>query len=641
MKSNIIDIPLNKEQKDLLNIQRYIDGLVKFIKYAEMPTTIAIQGEWGSGKTSLMNQIKSSLTVDSSEIDFSKEFHSIWLNMWEYSLLKNSDDIMHGIIEGLTNEVAKISNYINNKNSENVVEFKNIVCSFLKKGATALAKTTAKVGTNFIANSIGLDGEEIITEFGNNFNAEENREKANTRTPSPKDFRDALEKVAKECLDIERKRGDNKKGFLVFVDDLDRINPVDAVHILELLKNLFEIQGFIFILAIDYEVVVKGLKEKFGAISDTDDRAYRSFFDKIIQLPFSMPVGSYDITNFLHDSLLDINFVTKDEAKYKITIDEEEKNIMDIASDFVYLSTGPNPRSVKRLLNTLSLINMMNDTDELSINQKIINFGFVCLQISYPFIYDLLVRDYDFINWNNVTASNFGIPKLSEEKLEAINSMEEFDEDWEKVVFRACQTSTYLSNRALNVSRLLNLVRKLVPPEELFDVYIGNILGMSSVTTVTSSDVTRQALNKTSRGSLILESIDDLDLESMTSEQRHKVCDFMNSLGSNIETKLISGRTSDYVDFRLKNCRRAFIQIWPRKKGYSFDMLAPDNDVYHNSEKYPEICQAIRDFGYKVFDKSPGRISIGIRDEIAETNAFKFIRLLYKVWEECMDNFKE
>ena len=51
MKSNIIDIPLNKEQKDLLNIQRYIDGLVKFIKYAEMPTTIAIQGEWGSGKT--------------------------------------------------------------------------------------------------------------------------------------------------------------------------------------------------------------------------------------------------------------------------------------------------------------------------------------------------------------------------------------------------------------------------------------------------------------------------------------------------------------------------------------------------------------------------------------------------------------
>lgn len=632
MKSNIVDIPLSSGQKDLLNVQRYIDGLVRFISYAEMPTTIAIQGEWGSGKTSLMNQIKASLTDDVSAPDRSKMFHSVWLNMWEYSLLKSPEEIMLNIIEGLTHEITKISS-TNNQNSENVTELKKVVFSFLKRGAVALAKTTAKVGTNIAANAVGLDGNEIVSNFTNNF-SEASGGQTSEKTPSPQEFRNTLEKVTRECLEIDNNNGNPKKGFLVFIDDLDRINPIDAVHILELLKNLFEIPNFIFVLAIDYEVVVKGLKEKFGNLANSDDRAYRSFFDKIIQLPFSMPIGSYDISNFLKSSLININFFSEDECKSNLTIMEQEKNVMDITSDFVYMSTGPNPRSVKRLLNTLSLINMMNNVNELTINEKLINFGFVCLQISYPYIYDLLVQDYDFVSWDNVSASNFNLPKLSDEKSEALNSMEEFDDDWEKVIYRACQINSYLSNRSLNISRLLNLVKDLVPKTEVFENYIGKILGLSAVTTVTSSDVTRQTLASTSRGSLILDNIDDLDLGGMTSEQRHHFCSFMDSLGSNIVTKLISGKKFDYVDFRLDNQKKAFVQIWSRKKGYSVDIFSPKADVYRNPELYPVINEKLNQFGYKVFDSGPCRTSVPIRDDNAEKNAFEFIKLVYDIWND-------
>ena len=56
MKTSIIDTPLNgKTEPDLFDIKGYQDALVEFIKYAEAPLTIALQGEWGSGKTSLMN----------------------------------------------------------------------------------------------------------------------------------------------------------------------------------------------------------------------------------------------------------------------------------------------------------------------------------------------------------------------------------------------------------------------------------------------------------------------------------------------------------------------------------------------------------------------------------------------------------
>ena len=54
------------------------------------------------------------------------------------------------------------------------------------------------------------------------------------------------------------------KKIIIYVDDLDRIEPKNAVALLELLKNIFSVPNCVFILAIDYQVVVKGLEHKFG-----------------------------------------------------------------------------------------------------------------------------------------------------------------------------------------------------------------------------------------------------------------------------------------------------------------------------------------------------------------------------------------
>ena len=39
-------------------IKKHSDSLVKFIQTTSTPITIGVQGEWGSGKTSLLNSIK-------------------------------------------------------------------------------------------------------------------------------------------------------------------------------------------------------------------------------------------------------------------------------------------------------------------------------------------------------------------------------------------------------------------------------------------------------------------------------------------------------------------------------------------------------------------------------------------------------
>ncbi len=71
---------------------------------------------------------------------------------------------------------------------------------------------------------------------------------------------------------------------VVFVDDLDRLQPQKAVEVLETMKIFLDCERCVFVLAVDYDVVARGVKAKYG---DTlSDEKGKSFFDKIIQLPF-------------------------------------------------------------------------------------------------------------------------------------------------------------------------------------------------------------------------------------------------------------------------------------------------------------------------------------------------------------------
>lgn len=78
--SSIGDSPREIGEEDLLGLDSHAIALARFVKNAKTPLTIAIQGEWGSGKTSMMNQLKNIL-CDKEE----SNFYGIWLNTWQYS----------------------------------------------------------------------------------------------------------------------------------------------------------------------------------------------------------------------------------------------------------------------------------------------------------------------------------------------------------------------------------------------------------------------------------------------------------------------------------------------------------------------------------------------------------------------------
>jgi hypothetical protein len=142
---------------------------------------------------------------------------------------------------------------------------------------------------------------------------------------------------------------------------------------------------------------------------------------------------------------------------------------------------------LKRLINTLSLLNIigkMDSNQQKEMHELLINYALVCIQIAYPKIYELLTIEPAFREWTEQTAKKLRLPELTESQLIVLNTTSEFDEEWEKVLFRKCQQDPYMTARSFQISQLLNYIIELVPENLNFSEEISRIIGFSAVTSV-------------------------------------------------------------------------------------------------------------------------------------------------------------
>ena len=458
----IVDQALEPGGQDSLEIASYHEALVDFIKQTDTPMTIGVHGEWGSGKTSLLYQIWNKLEEENREHPDDENYLQIWVNSWEHSLLCTPEECLLKIVNEIIQALLEAD--VDKSKKDKV-----------KDGVQSLMKGALRIGSSLAAGSAGTDAVDSI------FSSQSN---------SIKELRKQLNSLVDEIKDLET---NPYQRVVVYVDDLDRIEPRDAVSILELLKNIFNIKDCVFVLAIDYQVVVKGLKEKFGEPTPENEWEFKSFFDKIIQLPFTMPMGSYDIGKYVLNLLNDIKYYESDDDQ----LDE------DLIESLVTLSIGTNPRSIKRLINSLSLIKILNDTKNESssgngsaIDNKdvaTVMLAMVCLQIANSDIYDMLVAEPTFTDsWNDefaykITQKKEEKDKSWEENFKQAVSSEDFDEAWEQCLYRVCYVNPRQRNNATKYSKFLSDLRENYKPEE-FQKFIATALKETAVTAVSATD---------------------------------------------------------------------------------------------------------------------------------------------------------
>ncbi|HQO70658.1 MAG TPA: P-loop NTPase fold protein, partial [Clostridia bacterium] len=100
------DKPVEKLTEDSFGIRTYISGLCQFIVSCDTPMTISIQGDWGSGKTSMMNMIKQEVEA---------KVYPIWFNTWQYSQFNMGNDLCISFLENL---ITKLHSKAENRTSK-------------------------------------------------------------------------------------------------------------------------------------------------------------------------------------------------------------------------------------------------------------------------------------------------------------------------------------------------------------------------------------------------------------------------------------------------------------------------------------------------------------------------------------------
>lgn len=462
------DAPINEMKDDLFGVNSYVKGLCKFILECETPMTVSIQGDWGSGKTSMMNMIQHEL---------GDKVLPIWFNTWQFSQFQLGNSLAISMLEVLLKKLdgdTKILNKIAGGMFD-VARFVSLAALEISAGSMIREKLD-----DFIKSCSKKSCVQEIAELKQKF-----EEAIAGKVKSP----------------IER--------VVVFVDDLDRLEPAKAIELLEVLKLFIDCKNCVFVLAVDYEVVTLGIRQKYG--SDINAAKGKSFFDKIIQLPFKMPVAQYDIEQYT-ESMMD-----------RMHIKDKSKSNVELFSYLIKTSVGLNPRGMKRLFNTYQLIyNVM--PEEIAVNnfkQRIL-FAAVCMQMSFGALYDYLLAgnvDVDTLK-SLATVSEKSVDNfLRRRALSETNNVGNLEDDILNAVFSEKFSLEELRETLKKLPAFMKYfvsAIKTTTSDELSDKEVGylrEILKRSTITSVTIDNQTeaeKQAINRKQTNRKLVQAVNKL-----------------------------------------------------------------------------------------------------------------------------------
>jgi hypothetical protein len=355
------DEPVTSIEAESLGLKNYVRALGDLILGCDTPMTIALQGDWGSGKTSLINMIREYLRTQPGTVK-----HILLFNAWEQSQFGQTDtlaiNLMSHIIDALSSEETKKRFDVIRRSI-----MSGLKVALVTGASIAVDPDVARRLADLLAPDAKLDpskASKAITHLKN-------------------ELAEAIKNVTKDT------RG---ARIVIFIDDLDRLVPSKAVDVLEAVKLFLDAEGCVFVLACDYSVVSQGIAEKFGRAGA--EAWGKNFFDKIIQVPFTMPVHEYDMRGYCGGLLR------------RIGIEASEDDLPTYVG-LLSSSLGSNPRSLKRVLNWLLLLSNVheheirdaseNGASEQSLprapkshERARILFAVLCMQQAYPALFRFL-----------------------------------------------------------------------------------------------------------------------------------------------------------------------------------------------------------------------------------------------------------
>jgi KAP-like P-loop domain-containing protein len=333
----LLDTPAPSERL-ALGFAEIASGIATMIRNSVPRFTIGIFGPWGSGKTTLMEAIESELVRNDTDTV------TVRFNAWRYEREPH-------LIIPLVDELRQA--FFDWSRSERLVEAdKKFGASIGRKFGSILKAVTnslsLQVGVPYVG-QLTVEGAALLEGL-----AEQGHENNGDEPSGGSIYFRAFRAIRAVVDEVAA----HSKRLVVFVDDLDRCLPERSVETLEALKLFFDLEGVVFVVGLDVDVIERTVEERYRRHSTTQNLGAdgpeasvnsesinvsgSEYVKKIFQIPFSLPrIREEDAKELLRTMCADLS-------------SQQQKLTTDRISRHLWYMIGPkaiNARDVKRFVN--------------------------------------------------------------------------------------------------------------------------------------------------------------------------------------------------------------------------------------------------------------------------------------------------
>lgn len=351
----------------------YMANLIHDIALDEnlSPSTIGVYGDWGSGKSSLMDMVKKRITEDDDESVLVVDF-----NGWLFEGYDDAKTALCGtILDRIAEEKSTMKKIVDKvKDLRHQIDTKKILGKSFKYGIDFLL--TGGLGT--IAD-ITIDS--VVGSI-----------KKNILEAKPEELAELIKKT-----EVEDKRREHIKNFhkefsnllkegeikhlIVFIDELDRCAPDTVLDVFEAIRLFLFAEGTSFVIGADERLIQYAIETRYKSVPGNNLDIGKEYMEKMIQYPITIPrLNDQEVKKYIScllaqeeiklDDLMPIikGMKTGDELSYEYVekinhdIAQKIKEPLDLAnqiSSVLASILNGNPRHCKRFLNSLFMrINM-------------------------------------------------------------------------------------------------------------------------------------------------------------------------------------------------------------------------------------------------------------------------------------------
>lgn len=271
---------------DLLNNEAIATTIIKLLRdHPDHPVTIGVHGDWGAGKSSVLEMIESGFEEEDKVL-------CLKFNGWRFQGFEDAKiALIQGIVTGLIEKrpaLTKAAGIL--KDLFQRIDWLKIA---KKTGGLALTAFTG-VPTSDQIESIVATLESVFADPAK-LATKENAEAAIDGVKSL--LKPAETKNIPEEIGAFRKAFDNLLNeasidqLIVLIDDLDRCLPDTAIETLEAIRLFVFTSRTAFVVAADEAMIEYAVRKHFPDLPDTTGpRDYaRNYLEKLIQIPFRIP----------------------------------------------------------------------------------------------------------------------------------------------------------------------------------------------------------------------------------------------------------------------------------------------------------------------------------------------------------------